>query len=407
MSECIFCFKGEIAPNAGSVQCTECDKTAFLTTIGKGGTECVCQESTYRANDANRSCLKCRSIGLTECRNKPGSTLSDLKLDAGYWRADSGTVAMTLCPVPKSCNGFARNGSNSSCAAGHHGPLCAVCDLKYTRFGVDSMCEQCPTDFALSVFWTCLASLLAFGCLFLFVKLGRKSHKGLFRPIMNAWQTLSVVLATNSEWPQSVKFVQKYILQTVNFDVISLSSPSCVGAKMNFYHRFIATIIGCSVLVSGPWLLSIMTFIKRKRTPEAGEKWEKAKALRLHDSGLLVLLIYTLVTSQTLYFAKCVGVVSSDLSKKFDANTTMATATSKTTFYLTSDYSLECYDSTWWGMFPLVLVVFCIFSLGVPLGIVMVMRRQKDQLEDMHVKKMWGMLYKPVRIDICVVGIPQ
>ena len=216
----------------------------------------------------------------------------------------------------------------------------------------------------------------------------------MFRPIMNAWQTLSVVLMTSSEWPASVKFIQKYVLQTVNFDVISLSSPSCVGAKMNFHHRFIATIIGCSILVSVPWLLSLKTFLKRKRIPE---KWEKAKALRLHDSGLLVLLIYTTVTSQTLYFVKCVGLVSSDISKSFDANTTVATATEKTTFYLTSDYSLECYDATWWGMFPLVLIVFCGFSLGVPLGIALVMRRRKDQLEDTHVKEMWGMLYKPVR----------
>ena len=49
-------------------------------------------------------------------------------------------------------------------------------------------------------------------------------------------------------------------------------------------------------------------------------------------------------------------------------------------------------------MLPFVLVVFCGFSLGVPLVIALVMWRRKDQLEDTHVVMMWGMLYKPVRM---------
>ena len=159
----------------------------------------------------------------------------------------------------------------------------------------------------------------------------------MFRPIMNAWQTLSVVLMTSSEWPASVKFIQKYVLQTVNFDVISLSSPACVGAKMNFYHRFVATIIGCSILVSFPWLLSLNTFLKRKRTTETGEKWEKARALRLHDSGLLMLLIYMLVTVQVLNFFQCASVVSTANTTA----TTTATTTTKKTHFLISDYSLS------------------------------------------------------------------
>ena len=82
MSECILCYKGEIAPREGSKQCTKCDSTAGLTTMGTGATACVCQESMYRANDANRSCVKCRSIGV-DC-SKPGSTLASLRVDKGF-----------------------------------------------------------------------------------------------------------------------------------------------------------------------------------------------------------------------------------------------------------------------------------------------------------------------------------
>jgi len=191
----------------------------------------------YRANDANRSCVKCRSIGV-DC-SKPGSTLASLKVDKGFWRADRGTAAMLQCPVPAACigsgsnnNGSTGNGTNSSCAVGHHGPLCAVCDPGYTRFGALSLCTLCPENIGLSVFWSIAAGLLGLAALCLFLYLSRKSHKGGFRPLMNAWQTLSVVLMTNSEWPASVKFVQQYVLQTVNLDMISLASPACLGTKV-------------------------------------------------------------------------------------------------------------------------------------------------------------------------------
>jgi len=158
------------------------------------------------------------------------------------------------------------------------------------------MCTVCPTELGLSIVWTIAAALLGAAALCLFIYLSRKSHKGGLRPIMNAWQTLSVVLMTNNEWPASVKFVQQYVLQTVNLDMVSLASPACLGTKMNFFHRFIASILGSCLLVGGPFLLSIKTFWHRKRNAEAAEKWETAKALRVHDSVLLVLLIYTMVT---------------------------------------------------------------------------------------------------------------
>ena len=396
MDHCIPCNVGEIAPNEGSDQCTKCNITAGLTTTSMGATQCVCQESMYRANNIKGTCVKCRTIGV-DC-GKPGSTLETLKIEKGFWRADSGTAEMLRCPVPKTClgssNGSAGNGtSNSTCALGHHGPLCAICDAGYTRFGANSECGECPKDVALSIFWTIAASLLALGCLFVFLYFSRKSNDGGFRPLMNACQTLSVVLMTNSEWPEAVKFVQKYVLQAVNLEVISLASPACLGATMNFHHRFVATVIGSCILVGGPWLLSIRTFWRRKRDPESLQAWEGAKALRLHDCALLVLLIYTLVTAQAFYFFRCAGVISSHKT----STSTMTTPGRHETFYLISDYSVECYDSTWWGMFPLVLLVICVFSLGMPLGTAYCLWRQKDQLEEERVVKLFGMLYKPVR----------
>ena len=206
---------------------------------------------------------------------------------------------------------------------------------------------------------------------------------------MNGWQTLSVVLMTSGDWPDAVKFVQQYVLQTVNLDFISLASPACLGAKMNFYYRFVGTLGGVCCLVGGVWLFSIKAFRQRRRKAAA---WSRAKALRLHDSMLLVLLVYTLVTAQGFYFFRCLRVESSSsASSSTGANTTTDT------WFLISDLSIECYDTTWYAMLPLVLVVIVGFSLGLPLGIVYFLWRRKHRLEEEKIVKLFGILYKPYK----------
>jgi hypothetical protein len=107
------------------------------------------------------------------------------------------------------------------------------------------------------------------------------------------------------------------------------------------------------------------------------------------------------VTAQAFYFFRCVGVISSKPVGLDATNATTATTATNfsqhETFYLISDLSVKCYDSTWFGMLPLVLLVICVFSLGMPLGTAYGLWRKKDQLEEERVVKLFGMMYKPVR----------
>ena len=418
MPTCLLCRKGEIAPNEGSAKnCTKCrvDETTSCPGAGRrkpdgdGCTECVCGAEKYRANDAARSCKLCLLTGM-DCKNKADSTVASLTIKKGFWREDNGTVSLLQCPVEEACvgsncpyttivggqyscgvfGGGSGNGSNTTnssngtlcvnnglCRCGHRGPLCAVCDHGYTRFSAKDPCFKCPENLGISIFLSVLFVVLAAACLWLFLWISRGSQGSSIRPIINSWQTMSIVLLTSNDWPEAVKWIQKYVLQTVNLDVISLASPSCLGAPLNFYRRFALTVSGSVVLVGAPWLFSVRKWASRRLNPEL---WVKAKEQCLHDSILLVLLLYTLVTTQALSHFNCLEVKSSKPENS--------------TYYLNADFTIECYDAPWWGMTVFDLIVIFVFSIGTPLAFAYELYTRRDELEDPETASLLGMLYK-------------
>ena len=106
--------------------------------------------------------------------------------------------------------------------------------------------------------------------------------------------------------------------------------------------------------------------------------WAKAKEQRLHDSILLVLLLYTLVTTQAFSHFRCLRVVSS----------------TGNTSYLIADFTIECGDATWNGVTVFVIIVILVFSIGAPLGFAYELYKRRDKLEDPETASLLGMLYK-------------
>jgi hypothetical protein len=260
--------------------------------------------------------------------------------------------------------------------------MCGVCELGYTRFSSTSKCQVCPDNVGLGVFWSLFCAVLAALCIWGVLRISRGSQKGFIRPILNAWQTMSVVLMTGKDWPPAVQFIQVYVLQAVNLDIFSLASPACMSMPMNFYHRFTLTILGSVILVGSPWVWATKQYRKRQHEPEA---WTQAKSARLNDSMLLTFMLYTLVTAQAFNFFRCKGVPSMDGDKLAE------------TFYLVPDMSLECRDGSWIGVLFLVLPVLILFSLGVPIGMAVLLWRRRDRLEDEDVLNVYGMIYLPFK----------
>jgi hypothetical protein len=77
--------------------------------------------------------------------------------------------------------------------------------------------------------------------------------------------------------------------------------------KTNFYARFLATVTGAALLISLPWAWSCARY-----KGVGGETWEAAKSRRIHDSMILSLLLYTMISAQALYFFRCQEVQTPD-----------------------------------------------------------------------------------------------
>eukprot|EP00947_MAST-08B_sp_MAST-8B-sp1_P005280 g5280.t1 len=181
---------------------------------------------------------------------------------------------------------------------------------------------------------------------------------------------------TGNDWPALIEFLRSYVLKAVNLEVVSLASPSCVGFPMNFYYRFIFMLSASAAFIGVPWILSLIRLcMHRKR-----ERWVKAKRRRLHDTVMLVLLVYTTITAQAFYFFRCQKVASD--------------TGNNTNYYLMADYSIKCYDSAYWSMFVLVATVLLLFSAGMPIGNAILLWKYRSKLEsDEDVKKLLGTLY--------------
>ena len=65
--------------------------------------------------------------------------LSQIELQAGYWRSGPISEKFESCLYPSACAGG--NESSSYCNDGYAGPLCATCDRDYTF--VDDSCSPC------------------------------------------------------------------------------------------------------------------------------------------------------------------------------------------------------------------------------------------------------------------------
>ena len=391
-AQCVVCGQGKFQTKSNETRCESCPNRE---TSDEGASSCECEPKYYRAA-SDEGCFPCpESINCDE----KGSMLESLQIKPGYWRADNGTMSLLRCPVEGACVGsvvgssvgkslngsiIISNTTNSSnaticvnglCLCGQRGPLCAICDENYTRFSANSLCTKCPENLGVSIFFSVLFTLLAAACLWLFLWISRVSRGSSIRPIINAWQTMSIVLLTSDDWPEAVKWVEKFLLHTVNLDIISLASPSCLGVPLNFYRRFALTVSGSAVLVGAPWLFSVRKWWHRKKPRlRFWKAWVKAKEQCLADSILLMLLLYTLGTTQALSHFRCLRVGTTD--------------------YLIADFTIECGDATWNGVTFFVTIVILVFSIGAPLGFAYELYKRRDELEDPETVSLLGMLYQ-------------
>ena len=220
------------------------------------------------------------------------------------------------------------------------------------------MCTKCD------VTWLSVLASLAVG-VFLIVGIicllyvNRKFPSGALRPLLNAWQQLSVVLQFDSDWPKSLKFLAT-ALNSINLDV-PISGPVCLGIPFNFYFRLLFAVLTMIIFVAVPWLRYLFHCKRRKLTPD--------QLLRMYyntlgDTVISVLIVHPPISGLAIQIFRC-NTFKSPLQ-----NLSM----------LVSDYSIQCNGGAWTGMAVFAVVILAFFSLGVPILFARILWRRNHKL---------------------------
>ena len=157
-------------------ECSDCMQNAITTTTGeKNAQNCICAKQFYllpcgnqvveythwdqgnqdckRMSNATHhfpgECHQCPNLGV-DC-DHVGSTLKQLKMTKGFWRARLTSRIIEKCITEEACAGTpddfnsweeSAQGADSVCRTGHTGPLCSVCTTGYSKLNGE-LCEVC------------------------------------------------------------------------------------------------------------------------------------------------------------------------------------------------------------------------------------------------------------------------
>jgi len=135
-SSCIACSPGTFSEAYGEASCSSCPSNRFSFDEAASCTRCL---KGYFYSEG--SCIFCPEG--TECEVDGASTLSELLIQAGWWRISEETDEVRQCTHGSlACRG-GLNFSKGYCADGHQGILCAVCSVGYFFNPEEEKCLLC------------------------------------------------------------------------------------------------------------------------------------------------------------------------------------------------------------------------------------------------------------------------
>ena len=292
------------------------------------------------------------------------------------------------------------------CITGHGGLLCATCDDGWYRMRTRGRCASCEGSrssalgiaAAVVVVVVLVAAILFDLYIRDRIRMCRRPKKiggegsgqsnGRLRIIISFTQQISILLMFPAKWPAEMLRFKEFI--SVWMIDVSIVAPSCLGVPMDFYSRLGLTAIATLLISLGPWLLLLIkstvyataTGCSSARTLTWWQRWKHSWLVGLEAtifySVTAVLFIHPAVSGQGFFFFACrpIELLESD------------NVTRTTRYFLTADYSLECYSTTWFRVLPLAVVVVGGFALGVPLAFLYLLYRKRHEIEKSGVKRL-------------------
>jgi len=183
-SSCELCENGKFTNAQGSSECTLC--TDVISKSTGSNNQCYCKPGWYLVASGN----SCEEVMGGVADDAPRSTLAELPLEVGFWRASGNSTDVKICMVAEACVGG--NETDAYCREGHTGPYCNVCEDGYSK-DVFGLCNSCAGEGgAGSIILTILTLILLIAASFLFKKKVLKRYKKEVRGVKGALRIMFV-----------------------------------------------------------------------------------------------------------------------------------------------------------------------------------------------------------------------
>ena len=107
--------------------------------------------------------------------------MKNLPIEPMKWRSSLNSSFLEDCPFDEACVGNVGNETESVCADGYEGPLCAVCSSSYSAKGSGQLtvCEKCDGNATVTIVIYCAGLVIVIIGAVLFCKYRKKAAAAL------------------------------------------------------------------------------------------------------------------------------------------------------------------------------------------------------------------------------------
>eukprot|EP00752_Nemacystus_decipiens_P017698 g15868.t1 len=285
------------------------------------------------------------------------TTLEELLIERGYWRATNLSETVLACYNADACLG-GKTGTSDYCRQGYEGPYCAICSEGYTaQFGfVCSKCSSSAAGVALAVVLA-VVTLLVAGAVVSYATTGEGNgtRRGLVERVARyvPLQSVKIVIVAwqiLTQFTELAKISYPAVYQTlldglnvVNFDLSRILSAGCI-VDFDFHDRLLMSTIGPIIAM----LFLGCTYAAAVRTHKRAT--ETLQNVRHKHVSLVLLLTFFVYSS-----------VSSVLFSTFSCE-----VLDDGKDYLRSDYRIECDSPKHKGFKVYAGFMIVVYTVGIP-----------------------------------------
>jgi alpha-tubulin suppressor-like RCC1 family protein len=366
--KCEPCDAGGYTVGAGAAKCERCPAgTSVRSGQGDGVDKCVCNPGFHNPTGTpGAECVPCDEGALC-----PGFSATAQPKES-FWASTVNPYAMVRCPNPDACVG----GGVEACASGYLGRMCTVCADGFYVSG-PTVCSQCPNNGP----WLVIA--YAAFCVLLTIAMVRfagrriKAYAGTVGIAVTYFQVLAMLTELNVEWPVHVVRSARALTAAFTLNVNILASE-CSMPGVTYASKWVFVQSLPPLFLA---LFALIYAVGALRLRLTGRPTSELLSSVINAYVMLLALAYLRLVSTAFELFACVTQADGEAA-------------------LVADPSRICYRDWWWRLFPCALAAILVYGLGIPVAIVVLMRRNAHRTSDPGFAARYGSLYAAYRAHL-------